>query len=205
LTANRSDCLSVVGVAREVAAMLDKDLIVPKIKIAETLDEEPNVQILDKNLCPRYTSRVLRGVDIKDSPEWIKRRLNLCGIRAINNLVDATNYVQIEYGHPTHAFDLNKLDGAKVVVRKAKKGEVLKTLDDVDQKIDDEMLVIADENKPVALAGVMGGANSEISAKTRSVLLESAYFDPISIRMTAKKLGVRTESSYRFEKRQTAG
>lgn len=200
LTANRSDCLSVIGVAREVAALLDRELKVPKIKIAETLDEEPNVQILDKNLCPRYTSRVLRGVDIKDSPEWVKRRLNLCGVRAINNLVDATNYVQLEYGHPTHAFDLNKLDGSKIIVRKAKKGETLKTLDDIDQKIDEEMLVIADESKPVALAGVMGGANSEISVKTRSVLLESAYFDPISIRMTAKKLGIRTESSYRFER-----
>ncbi len=200
LTANRSDCLSVIGIAREIAAMTSREMKIPKIKIEETLDEEPSIQILDKTLCPRYTSRVLRGVDIKDSPEWIKRRLVLCGIRAINNLVDATNYVQLEYGHPTHAFDLNKLGGTKIIVRKAKKGETLKTLDDQDQKISEEMLVIADDGKPVALAGIMGGANSEISGKTRSVLLESAYFDPVSIRSTAKKLGIRTESSYRFER-----
>lgn len=200
LTANRSDCLSVIGVAREVAAMLDRDIELEKIKIEETLDEEPNVQILDKTLCPRYTARVMRGVNVAESPEWIKRRLTLCGIRAINNLVDATNYVQLEYGHPTHAFDLNQLDGAKVIVRKAKKGEEITTLDGAPQKLEEGMLVIADEAKPVALAGVMGGANSEISSKTHSVLLESAFFDPISIRRTAKVLGIRTESSYRFER-----
>lgn len=200
LTANRSDCLSIIGVAREVSAMLDVPLKSKKPQIEESLDEEPNVQIMDKGACPRYSARIVRGITVAPSPDWIKRRLELCGIRSINNIVDATNYVLLEYGHPTHAFDLNRLNGERVIARKAKPNEKITTLDDLEYELDENMLVIADEKEAVALAGVMGGANSEIIDASRNLLLESAFFDPISIRSTSKKLGIKTESSYRFDR-----
>jgi phenylalanyl-tRNA synthetase beta chain len=200
LTANRSDCLSVIGVAREVSAMTDTDLIVVKPVVQESLEGAPSIEIQDKNLCPRYASRVVKGITITQSPEWIKRKLELCGIRAINNVVDATNYVLLEYGHPTHAFDFARLDGGKIIVRKAMQDETITTLDGVKYKLSDDMLVIADENKPVALAGIMGGENSEVLESSTELLLESAYFEPTSIRKTAKSFGIRTESSYRFER-----
>jgi phenylalanyl-tRNA synthetase beta chain len=200
LTANRSDCLSIIGIAREVAAMTDKDLNVPKSQIQETLEDVPPVEIKDKELCPRYSARILKGVQVMDSPEWLKRKLELCGIRPINNIVDATNYVLLEYGHPMHSFDLDRLEGREIKVRKAHKNEKFKTLDSQEHTLNEEMLVITDAKKAVALAGIMGGENSEILSTTKDILLESAYFDPISIRRTAKKLGLKTESSYRFER-----
>jgi phenylalanyl-tRNA synthetase beta chain len=200
LTANRSDCLSIIGVAREVCALVGKELSVPKPLIEETFDGEPDIEIKNKNLCPRYAARIVKGIQIGESPDWMKRRLELCGIRAINNIVDATNYVLLEMGHPTHAFDLDRLDGQKIVVRKAKPDETITTLDGNEHKLSNDMLVIGDKTKAVALAGVMGGGNSEILDNSNALLVESAFFDPISIRKTAKQLGVRTESSYRFER-----
>lgn len=200
LTANRSDCLSIIGVAREIAALVDKELNITKPDIEETLNGEPNIEIKDRNLCPRYAARVIKGIKITDSPDWMIRRLELCGIRAINNIVDATNYVLLEMGHPTHAFDLDRLGGQKIIVRKAKTGETITTLDGEEYKLNNEMLVISDQNKAVALAGVMGGENSEILEDSTNLLIESAFFDPISIRKTAKQLAISTESSYRFER-----
>ncbi len=200
LTSNRSDCLSVIGLAREVAAMLDKELIIPNPAEQESGDEIPDITIEERNLCPRYSAQILRGIKVKESPEWLKRKLELCGIRAINNIVDATNYVLLEIGHPMHAFDLEKLDGQKIIVRKAGKGEKFKTLDGQSHALDDSMLLIADGKKSVALAGIMGGENSQVMDSTVDILLESAYFDPVCIRKTAKKLGLRTEASYRFER-----
>ena len=200
LTANRSDCLSILGVAREAAAVLDKPLKSPKTQLEETLKEKPDITISDKNLCPRYASRLIKGITVRESPVWMRRKLELCGLRSINNIVDATNYVLIEMGHPTHAFDLDRLEGKKIIVRRAKKGEAMKVLDGTELKLDDDALVITDEKRAVALAGVMGGENSEIVGTTKNLLLESAYFDPISIRMTSKKTGVKTDASYHFER-----
>ncbi len=200
LTANRSDCLSVIGVAREVAAMLNKEFKLPKPVVEETLIESPNVEILARKLCPRYTSRIIRGVKVQPSPATIRRKLELCGIRSINNIVDATNYVVLEFGHPTHAFDLNRLSDQKIVVRTGLENEKLQTLDDQEYTLTSKDIVIADGKKGVALGGIMGGLNSEIEADTTDLLLESAFFDPVAIRLTAKRLGIRSESSYRFER-----
>lgn len=200
LTANRSDCLSVIGIAREISAMLDKELKLPKPRITENLDMTPDITIEDKSRCPRYASRVMKGVQVRPSDESIRRRLELCGIRAINNIVDATNYVLLEAGQPQHAFDYKLLQGNKIIVRTAGKGEKMTTLDGKEHALTPEMLVIADEKRAVALAGVMGGQNSEIGDGTTDILLESAFFDPITIRKTAKALGIRTEASYRFER-----
>lgn len=200
LTSNRSDCLSVIGIAREVAAILDKELTIPLPPSFEMNEEIPDISIDDRNLCPRYSARVLRGIKVAESPEWIKRKLELCGIRAINNIVDATNYVLLEIGHPMHAFDLSKLDGERILVRKAENAETVKTLDGQERTLDDSMLLITDGKKAVALAGIMGGENSSVNTDTTDILLESAYFDPVAIRQTSKKLGLRTEASYRFER-----
>lgn len=200
LTSNRSDCLSVIGLAREVGAMTNKEMKIPEIKVVENTEEIPDIEIKDENLCPRYSARILRDVQIVESPDWIKRKLELCGIRPINNVVDATNYVLLEYGHPMHSFDLDRLEGKKIIVRKASQNEVFKTLDGQDRTLTDKMLVICDAKKAVALAGIMGGENSEIKPDTKNILLESAYFDPVSIRTTSKKVGIKTESSYRFER-----
>ncbi|OHD53913.1 MAG: phenylalanine--tRNA ligase subunit beta [Spirochaetes bacterium GWF1_51_8] len=200
LTANRSDCLSVLGVAREVAAMLGKPLKLHNPMVNENLNTEPDIEITERTLCPRYTSRILTGIEVRESPSWVKRRLSLCGLRPINNIVDATNYVLLELGHPTHAFDLNRLDGKKIIVRSAKKGETITALDGTECRLTTENLVIADEKKAVAIAGVMGGANSEILENTKDLLLESAYFDPVSIRRTSAALKIKSEASYRFER-----
>ncbi|MCX7820998.1 MAG: phenylalanine--tRNA ligase subunit beta [Brevinematales bacterium] len=200
LTANRSDCLSVLGIAREISAALNLPINIPLPTIESNLEEIPVVEVIDDENCPRYSARVLRDVKVSESPEWIKRKLELCGIRAINNIVDATNYVLLELGHPMHAFDLKLLEGEKVVIRKAFKNEIITALDGVKYELSNEMLVIADDKKPVAIAGIMGGEYSGVIADTKSILLESAYFNPLLIRRTAKKLGLRTESSYRFER-----
>ncbi|SHJ61361.1 phenylalanine--tRNA ligase subunit beta [Tepidibacter formicigenes] len=201
ITSNRPDCLSIIGIAREAAVTLNKELKYPKINVKES-DEEIkfNIEIEDDALCPRYSARIIKDVKIGSSPYWMQRRLIEAGVRPINNIVDITNYVMLELGQPLHAFDLKELETDTIVVRKAKEGEKFTTLDDVERTLDENMLLITDGKKPVAIAGVMGGANSEVSSNTKEILLESANFNADSIRKTSKKLGLRTEASSRFEK-----
>lgn len=203
LTTNRGDCLSMVGIAREVAAAFGVPLRLPSIDIdeaPEAAEGRASIRIDDADLADRYIGRIIDGVRIGPSPEWLRRRLEQCGIRSINNIVDVTNYVLLELGHPLHAFDIANLAGPAILVRRAKAGETLTTLDGVERRLSPENLVIADAEKPVALAGVMGGANSEVTEATRTILLESARFDPVSIRRTARGFGLSTEASYRFER-----
>ena len=200
---NRPDCLSHVGIAREVAVIEAGEVRYPSGKPAKVEGRAASiaaVDIRDADLCPRYTARLIRGVKIAPSPAWLAKRLEEIGQRPINNVADITNYVLHELGQPLHAFDFAKLEGHQVVVRRATSGETLKTLDGVDRKLDPQMLVIADAARPVALAGVMGGADSEISDQTTNVLIESAYFNPDSVRHTARSLGMDTEASRRFER-----
>jgi len=200
---NRPDCLSHVGIAREVSVISKSKVQSPKSKVVTTEGKAGDfsaVEIDDSDLCPRYAARVVRGVKIAPSPEWLTKRLGEIGQRPINNVADITNYVLHELGQPLHAFDLAKLAEQRIVVRRARAGEKLQTLDDVERKLDQEMLVIADAVQPVALAGIMGGLDSEISATTTDVLIESAYFNPDSVRRTARKLGMDTEASRRFER-----
>ena len=203
VTPNRPDCLSVLGIAREVAALYGTPVKWPDIHTPETdtpVETMTRVDVADEAGCPRYTARILSGVKIGPSPAWMKRRLELSGIRAINNVVDITNYVMLECGQPLHAFDLSLLEEGVLIVRRARDGEKIATLDGIDRPLTPSMLVIADARRPVAVAGVMGGAGSEIRDHTQTVLLESAFFKPQDIRATAKKLGMMTESSYRFER-----
>ena len=203
ITPNRPDCLSVIGVAREVAALTGKTVKHPDLKIAEEGEDINNVakvELLDPEKCPRYSCRVIKNVKIGPSPAWLKRRLESSDIRSINNVVDITNFVLLEFGQPLHAFDYNLLEENKIVVRAAKDGEIIKTLDGIERKLTPSDLLICDGKKPVALAGVMGGASTEVSENTKDVLLESAYFDPVTIRRTSKATGLRSESSYRFER-----
>lgn len=200
---NRPDCLSHVGVAREVAVIEKSKVQSPKSKVFETegkASDFASVEISDPDLCPRYAARIVRGVKIAPSPQWLAKRLGEIGQRPINNVADITNYVLHELGQPLHAFDLAKLNEQRIIVRRAKAGEKLTTLDDAERTLEAEMLVIADAAGPVALAGIMGGLESEISAETTDVLIESAYFDPNSVRRTARKLGMDTEASRRFER-----
>ncbi len=205
ITSNRPDCLSVIGLARETAVSFDREfrLPTPAVTYAKDGDNVGNyisVEVKDSKLCPRYTARVVKNVKIAPSPLWLRMRLRASGVRPINNIVDITNYVMLEYGQPMHAFDYACLDGKKIIVRPAADGENFKSLDDTDHTLTHKNLVIADENKAVALAGVMGGANSEISDSTVTVVFESANFLGSSVRVTAKSQGMRTESSGRFEK-----
>lgn len=200
---NRPDCLSHVGIAREVAVIERSKVQSPKSKVAKTegkTSDFASVEIADPELCPRYAARVVRGVKIGPSPDWLAKRLNEIGQRPINNVADITNYVLHELGQPLHAFDLKKLSGEKIIVRRATAEEKLQTLDGVMRSLSSDMLVIADGERPVALAGIMGGLDSEISASTVDVLIESAYFNPDSVRQTARKLGMDTEASRRFER-----
>jgi phenylalanyl-tRNA synthetase beta chain len=200
---NRPDVASVIGIAREVSAILNKPLKNRELKIVETgkdASEWTSVEILDYALCPRYAAKIITEAKVQPSPMWMKLRLERCGVRSISNLVDITNYVLLETGHPMHAFDYEKLDGRRIIVRRAKEGEEIITLDGQSRKLTSEMLVIADEKKAVALAGIMGCANSEVSQDTKILLLESAYFNPSNIRRTSKKLGLQSEASYRFER-----
>ena len=200
---NRPDCLSHVGIAREVSVIEKSKVQSPKSKVAKTegkADDFTSVEIKDADLCPRYAARVVRGVKIAPSPDWLAKRLGEIGQRPINNVADITNYVLHELGQPLHAFDLAKLADQRIIVRRATANEKLTTLDSVERTLDSEMLVIADAAKPVALAGVMGGLDSEISATTTDVLIESAYFNPDSVRRTARRLGMDTEASRRFER-----
>jgi phenylalanyl-tRNA synthetase beta chain len=203
ITSNRPDCLSIVGIAREAAATFKSKLVKPVIKLEEKADNAVNyasVQIKDPDLCPRYAARIIKDVKIGASPKWMKNRLKAAGVRPINNIVDITNYVMLELGQPMHAFDFECLEENRIVVRRALDGETINTLDEQDRELDSSMLVIADGKKPVAVAGVMGGAKSEVTEKTSMILLESANFNGISVRLAAKKLGMRTEASSRFEK-----
>jgi phenylalanyl-tRNA synthetase beta chain len=203
VTPNRPDCLSLIGIAREVAALYGTQLRKPALKLAEAgrpVAELTRVAVEDAAGCPRYTARILTGVKIGPSPAWMQKRLELAGVRAINNVVDITNYVMLECGHPLHAFDQTLLAEGRIVVRRAQAGEKMKTLDGLERELTPTTLVIADAAQPVALAGVMGGGNSEIRDTTATVLLESATFKPAGIRATARRLGISTESSYRFER-----
>jgi len=200
---NRGDCLSHVGIARELAVIEKSKVENPESKVEKTAgktSELASVEILDPDLCPRYTGRIVRGVKIAPSPKWLMKKLEAIGQRPINNVADITNYVLHEFGQPLHAFDLAKLAEKSIVVRRATSGEILKTLDGVERKLDAEMLVIADAGRAVAVGGVMGGEDSEISNSTTDVLIESAYFNASSVRRTAKLLGLHTEASHRFER-----
>lgn len=203
ITPNRPDCLGLIGIAREVAALTGKKVKYPQITLAETAEkaeEQVAIKIFAPDLCPRYSGRVIKNVIVKPSPAWLKKRLEAVGIRSINNIVDVTNYVLMETGQPLHAFDLDLIKGKQIVVRRAHKGEVLITIDHVERRLTEEMLVIADSKRAVALAGIMGGLDSEINEKTVNVLIESAHFSASNIMRTSRTLGLMTESSLRFEK-----
>lgn len=203
VTPNRPDALSLVGLARDVAAKIGGTLVLPEVKFPEAeapASSAAKVVVEAKEDCPRYAARVVKGVAVGPSPAWMQRRLEAAGLRPINNVVDATNYVMLEMGHPLHAFDLDTLAKSTIVVRKARAGEEMSLLDDSRVALSADDLLICDAEKPVALAGVMGGLESEISASTTNVLLEAAYFRPATIRRTSKRLDKSTDSSYRFER-----
>lgn len=203
ITPNRPDCLSMIGVAREIRAETGNALKLPQVDLNETetdIRAMTSVTIEAPDLCPRYAARIIQGVKVGASPEWLQQRLESVGVGVINNIVDITNFVLMEYGQPLHAFDYHKLAENRIVVRRAAADENITTLDEVARELTPDMLVIADAEKPVALAGIMGGYDSEITEITADVLLESAYFNPSSVRATAKTLGVSTEASYRFER-----
>jgi phenylalanyl-tRNA synthetase beta chain len=201
ITPNRPDCLCVIGVAREIAALTHQRVKYPALSLSdrgEEIHQKTSVTILDPDLCPRYVARMIEGVKIGPSPLWMRNRLEKVGVRSINNVVDVTNFVMMEYGQPLHAFDFDLLEEGRIVVRRAQKGEGFVTLDGVKRTLDGEMLMICDGVKPVAIAGVMGGLNTEIKEDTKIVLLESAYFNPMGNRRTSKELGLETEAAFRF-------
>lgn len=203
LTTNRPDCLGHRGVAREIATLYGKRLRSRRIELSEcrpSTSSQASVEIESPRLCRRYSARLIKGVRVGPSPDWLRQRLDSLRIRPINNIVDATNYVLMESGHPTHAFDLSRIHAGRIVVREARKGECLVTLDGVEHHLKEGMLLIADPVKPLALAGIMGGRDSEIGSGTRDVLVESAWFDPVSVRKTSKALGIHSEASHRFER-----
>ncbi len=204
ITPNRPDCLGVIGVAREVAALTKTRVRKPEIKINESekinVHDFVKVEIRNPESCPRYTARYIENVKIGPSPRWLIQKLEAVGIRTINNVVDITNFVMMETGQPLHAFDYEQISDGKIVVQHAKKGEKFTTLDEKEHELSEERLLICDAEKPVALAGVMGGLNSEISSDTTRILLESAYFNPTNIRRTSKALEISSESSKRFER-----
>ena len=203
LTANRPDCMSMLGVAREVALALGRPLRIPRPKPVEhppAAAGRAAVEIADPVGCPRFTARVIEGVRVGPSPAWVQRRLEAAGVRAIANVVDITNYVMLEFGQPMHAFDYDRVAGHRLIVRRATAGERLVTLDGIERTLDPEMLVVADAQRAVALAGIIGGGDTEIGPATTRVLLEAAYWDPITIGRTARRLGLRTEASARFER-----
>src|SRR5579862_1608844 len=204
ITSNRPDCLGHYGIAREVATIYRLPLkpVQPKLKeIAEKAADAARVEIETPELCGRFTARVMRGVKVQPSPDWLRQRLEAIGQNSINNVVDVTNYVMFELGHPLHAYDLDKLNERRIVVRKSKAGEKIRTLDGAERTLAKEMCVIADGGaRAIGIGGVMGGAETEISFSTRNILIECAWFDPIAVRRTSKALGLRTEASYRFER-----
>ena len=203
ITPNRPDCMSIFGIAREVSAILGENLQKPSFSVeeqGESISGRVTVEIEDPEACPRYCCRLIEGVRIGPSPAWLQEKLEYCGIRSVNNVVDVTNFVLLEQGQPLHAFDYDKLDQGRISVRKARDGETIETLDGVERKLLGEDLLICSGDRPVALAGVMGGADTEIEDTTSNVLLESAYFSPVGIRKTSKRTGLKSESSSRFER-----
>lgn len=203
ITSNRGDCLGHIGIARELAAAIGKELRLPEIKLNES-DVDVNtlaaVEIHEPALCNRYTARVIQNVKIGPSPDWMQKRLEAIGVRCINNVVDATNYVMMETGQPSHSFDYDKIGGRKIIVRKAVNGERLISIDETKCDLNDAMLVIADHKIPVAIAGLMGGLDTEVSDVTTNILLEVAHFEPVTIRTTSRKLILPSEASFRFER-----
>lgn len=204
LTPNLAHCASVMGVARELSAVTEESLTLPQFTVHEEPELEietfAQVRVAAPELCPRYSCRVITGVEAGSSPEWLRRRLEASGFRSVNNIVDITNYVTMEYGHPLHAFDYDLLEGRQIVVRMAKEGEKITTLDGKERYPTPETLLICDAKKPVAIAGVMGSLESEVNEGTTTILLESAYFEPTSIRRASKRMGIITEASRRFER-----
>ena len=200
LTANRSDLLSMIGMAYEVGAIYDKKVNLPDNEVKEVSDKASNYIDIEckTNNCKVYMSRIVKNITIKESPEFIKSRLMSCGIRPINNVVDISNYVMLEYGQPLHFFDLDKV-GNKVIIRQAKNDEKMTTLDNIERTLKETDIVICDNEKPIALAGVMGGLESEVTEDTKNILIESAIFDSYSVRYTSKEI-LRSEASMRFEK-----
>ncbi|MDD5454107.1 MAG: phenylalanine--tRNA ligase subunit beta [Candidatus Ratteibacteria bacterium] len=203
ITPNRGDCLSIMGIARELAAVDYKKFKIPKVEIKETngrIKDKIDIKVENLDLCPRYTARMLEGVQIKSSPYWMRRRLILAGVRPINNIVDITNYVMLETGQPLHAFDYDKIEDKKIIVRRAKLNEKILCLDGIKRALSAAALVIADNKKPVALAGIMGGEETGVDKNTKSIIVESANFSPTLIRKTSRALNISSESSYRFER-----
>jgi phenylalanyl-tRNA synthetase beta chain len=203
VTANRPDCLGHYGIAREVAAIYRTQLkpVQPKLKeLAEKAADATRVEIECPELCGRFTARIVRGVKVEPSPDWLRQRLEAMGQKSINNIVDVTNYVMFELGQPLHAYDFDRLNERRIIVRRARPGEKLRTLDGTERTLTKDMCVISDATRALGIGGVMGGADTEISFSSRNILLEAAWFDPISVRRTAKALGLRTEASYRFER-----
>ena len=203
VTSNRGDCLSIIGIARELAAKLSLPLNSPTFSLEEgdrKAEELAKVEIWDPDLCPRYCARIVLGVEVKESPPWLRERLVKAGLRAINNIVDATNYTMLLTGQPIHAFDYDLLRGRKIIVRRANEGEKIITLDGIERTLSSDMLVIADAERAIAIAGVMGGQNTEVTLGTENILIEAAHFNPASIRRTARALSMSTDASYRFER-----
>ena len=203
ITANRPDWLSYIGVARELAAITGSRLKLPSPAKINVIQKKSGVKVSveEKSLCQRYTARVIRNVSVEASPDRLKKKLEAMELRPVNNIVDITNFCLFETGEPMHAFDLDKIEGHEVIIRKARKLEKIVTIDGVVRELSDAMLVIADRSRPIAIAGVMGGLNTEVIDSTKNILLEAAAFDPISVRRTARALGIPTESSYRFERK----
>jgi len=203
ITPNRPDCLSVIGIAREVAALTGQEVRLPEVSYDEAaapIDRQISVEIADPDLCPRYCASLIAEVKVAPSPRWMQQRLLACGMRPINNIVDITNYVMLEYGEPLHAFDYHQIRGKKIIVRRAEEGEILVTLDGARRLLSRDMLVIADQERAVAIAGVMGGADSEMTEQTTAILLEAANFNPASIYHTGNTLGLPSEARMRFER-----
>ncbi len=203
VTSNRGDCLGYIGVARELAAATGCQLKMPVVELDESdrdVKELVDVQIKEPELCGRYTARVIEGVKVGPSPDWMKKRLEAVGMRSVNNVVDATNYAMMETGQPPHAFDYNKISGGRIIVRRAAAGERLISIDGTQCELAADMLVIADTKGPVAIAGVMGGLDTEVGDTTTTILLEDAYFDPVCVRTTSRRLALPSEASFRFER-----
>jgi len=201
VTSNRGDCLSHIGIAREIAAATGRELKLPKIEyqaIKKDISKLVSVEIDEPALCGRYTARIIEGVKVGPSPDWMAGRLEAVGLRSVNNVVDATNYAMMETGQPPHAFDYDRIRGAKIIVRRAKKGEKLISIDGTECNLEQDMLIIADTKGPVAIAGVMGGIETEVSRATKNILLEDASFSAPSIRTTSRRLSLPSEAAFRF-------
>ncbi|MDO4542753.1 MAG: phenylalanine--tRNA ligase subunit beta, partial [Bacillota bacterium] len=203
LTPNRADCLSVINIAREVAAISGKPMNLPEVDLpraVKNINDYAEISVLDKDLCPRYTGKMVLDVKIAPSPYWMRQRLAAAGIRSISNIVDISNYVMLEMNQPSHTFDYDDIADHKIIVRRAEQGEKIVTLDEIERDLDQEMLLICDGQKAIGIAGVMGGLNSEIKDTTKNILIECACFYPKSIRQTYRKLGLPSEAASRFEK-----